>query len=232
MRFCKFSILLFLVSLTTLSNGHDSLKIKNYFILETAYKKALSAFNSKDYKSIEAYFDSTIISSYQFSDSCNILQEFPATKKSKVINILNDYAFFLYKIYEDYANSFLCPDILNGSPEEQRLASQEMSASKERYLRKAEQVLKCILFLDTSRTVAYLNIADIQYNLFDSTNAISNWEKYASMMVKEGKENNIPPYIYNPNLRNKIEDCIVNQMPPPKKEEKKNRNGQHILQQP
>jgi hypothetical protein len=230
MRFCKFSILLFLVSFTTLSNGHDSIKIENYLMLETAYKKALSAYKNKDYKSIEAYFDSTIISSYQFSDSCNILQEFPASKKSKVINILNDYAFFLYRFYENYAISFLCPDIFNyESPVAQRLAGREMDESKLRYLQRAEQVLKCVLFLDSSRTVAYLNIADIQYNLYDdSTNAISNWEKYASMMVKEGKENNIPPYIYNPNLRKRIIDvCIENEKPPPKKAENKNQNGQH-----
>lgn len=60
------------------------------------------------------------------------------------------------------------------------------------YLKEAKILLEKIVDEHPNRTVTYLNLADCDWLLKNKDSAISSYQKYSSLMKKEGKENKIP----------------------------------------
>jgi len=65
------------------------------------------------------------------------------------------------------------------------------------YFTNAVDILTAVIKYNPERTVAYLNIADAYYDLNDTVNGKTAYQKYIDLMKKEGKEKKIPQRVFD-----------------------------------
>lgn len=156
------------------------------------HKAALSLYQTKDiasaYDTLQSYFDKN---DFQTIDSCSGVQ--------KHIEIVNDYAFVMWEYYKSQFQ-WLC----DGNMEEN---SKDFFIFRSRILGDAQEYLAFVLSVDSTRTVAYINLADVEFELDNESKADSLYHKYEILMKKANKQENIPKRVTDAKYRPKYYQC-------------------------
>jgi hypothetical protein len=157
-----------------------------------AYKKALNAFKEGDiptgFSCIDTFFLNRPFDSLKFD-----------IQDSQYANILNDWAFFGQKYYENQGKEY-CKE-----PDKDAVYRDFMTF-RFNVLGKSQEVLEYVIKLQPDRTVAYLNLADILFELQDGKKADGMYRQYKLLMVKAGKVK-IPKRVDDPSARKQLVTC-------------------------
>lgn len=110
--------------------------------------------------------------------------------------ILNDYAFFMEKYYEEQANQFC---------RTHDATAKDFLIFRSSILENAKRILTFVTQLQPERSVAYLNLADVLYELDRDDEAEQNYMKYASLNA--GNKGIMPRRVLKPSARKKLYRC-------------------------
>lgn len=164
--------------------------------INQAYSQAQSSFKKGEYSQCVRILEQTIE-----MDNADVNYDtiVPQEDLGKIIPILNDYAFFIFKYYEQQA--------IKWCSESDQTTASDFLTFRSSALDHAKQLLLFVIKKDPNRTVAYLNLADVLLNNDEKDGADKNYTIYEDLMKKEGKANKIPERVINPEKRKMLVNC-------------------------
>lgn len=154
-----------------------------------SYDRAMSSYRNGDVFGAYEILDS-------FFDVHNYADFNPLFSRRKYAEILNDYAFFMEKYYEKKAANF-CKS--KGG------TSTDFLTFRASILDDAKEVLKFVIELQPDRTPAYLNLADVLYELDWDEQAEGYYARYAELQQVLGRS--IPKRVLDRSVRKKFYTC-------------------------
>jgi hypothetical protein len=151
-------------------------------------------------QAVVSYKKGDIYGAYQklnsFFSSHDYVENESGLSDQKYAEILNDYAFFMEKYYDRQALEFCRTGGATAT---------DFLTFRSSLLGGAKELLTFVTQLQPDRSVAYLNLADVLYELDEDDEAELSYRKYASLY--SGKKGIMPRRVMDPSARKKLYRC-------------------------